>query len=495
MTETFDWLKPSLLWQANAQDTLDAAFLKPVLLEFTTDSFMNDFLAAASRKQPAAFQSLLLKKKGSADPKLFQPAHGNFYLTSASLCCRQPGFPDRQLQKGDGENVFFVLRKLVNGVEYGWKNDATGKGWQSLGSAPKKILPTEERLPLIPAVTGQSRNIFFGYIPVSSQEAYSAAPSASPAGTETGDARHDEFNARIIEPLKDPATLFSTGIVPTTPVPVLSISVYLLLDMLEFFDQYLPEVGKSLRANPNANPNSAETALKTFLQGQALGGSLKLAGALGTVAAKQSQLNQPGNVDPLQLGFNNDYNLQTNLLNLVTLEADVKAALDSRPETQPAPLTVPKLGKTDENEVLRYILRYVYERPQCYPPHTYISQPTDQFELAPFFDPEAPARPIRIGLPTDVSIGGLRKLKKNVAFMMSTDLRNKMQSINKDMLKGDPPDAEGGLNIGHICSFSLPIITLCAFILLMIIVIILNIVFWWMPFLKICFPLKLKASG
>jgi hypothetical protein len=40
-----------------------------------------------------------------------------------------------------------------------------------------------------------------------------------------------------------------------------------------------------------------------------------------------------------------------------------------------------------------------------------------------------------------------------------------------------------------ICSFSIPIITLCALIVLMIFLSLLNIIFWWMPFLKICFPI------
>ena len=39
-----------------------------------------------------------------------------------------------------------------------------------------------------------------------------------------------------------------------------------------------------------------------------------------------------------------------------------------------------------------------------------------------------------------------------------------------------------------LCSFSIPIITICALIVLMIFVALLNIIFWWMPFLKICLP-------
>ena len=53
-----------------------------------------------------------------------------------------------------------------------------------------------------------------------------------------------------------------------------------------------------------------------------------------------------------------------------------------------------------------------------------------------------------------------------------------------------PKEKEPGFNLGMICSLSIPIITICALILLMIIVSLLNIVFWWLPFFKICFPKK-----
>ena len=39
-----------------------------------------------------------------------------------------------------------------------------------------------------------------------------------------------------------------------------------------------------------------------------------------------------------------------------------------------------------------------------------------------------------------------------------------------------------------VCQLSIPIITICALILLMIIVSLLNIVFFWLPFFKICLP-------
>jgi hypothetical protein len=52
-----------------------------------------------------------------------------------------------------------------------------------------------------------------------------------------------------------------------------------------------------------------------------------------------------------------------------------------------------------------------------------------------------------------------------------------------------------GIGIGMICSLSIPIITLCAFMVLMIFIALLNIIFWWMPFFKICFPIPMPAKG
>ena len=125
-----------------------------------------------------------------------------------------------------------------------------------------------------------------------------------------------------------------------------------------------------------------------------------------------------------------------------------------------------------------------------------LSEPSQPFQLASYFDSDAPARSIQVALPVDTTPAELRKFDKNVAFMISDELNRQMGRVKglKDLMDGkiDGP----GLDIGWICSLSIPIITLCAFILLFLMVILLNIVFFWMPFFKICFPLpKLKAKG
>jgi len=155
-------------------------------------------------------------------------------------------------------------------------------------------------------------------------------------------------------------------------------------------------------------------------------------------------------------------------------------------------------------------LRCVYERPSCGPLHDdVVSEPTEPFEVAGFFDSDAPARPIRIGLPIDTTPAGLRKFNKNTAFVLSDTLCGqvaRMKSLtfgdlvrsvlpwplHKDISVGEmKPCAKpaGGASFGTICSLSIPIITLCALMLLMIIVTLLDFIFRWMPFFMICFPL------
>lgn len=155
-----------------------------------------------------------------------------------------------------------------------------------------------------------------------------------------------------------------------------------------------------------------------------------------------------------------------------------------------------------------YVIRCVYERPLCGaidPP--LLSEPTKPFQIAGFFDPDAPARPIRIALPIDTTPAGLRKFNKNTAFMMSDLLCgqvNRMKGITfGDLIRSvlpfplhkdlDVPDSGGcqkdGISIGMICSLSIPIITICALILLIIIVSLLDLIFRWMPFFIMCFPL------
>ncbi|MCA1564722.1 MAG: hypothetical protein LC803_03500 [Acidobacteria bacterium] len=197
----------------------------------------------------------------------------------------------------------------------------------------------------------------------------------------------------------------------------------------------------------------------------------------------------------------------------------VAAALKEQETTFAAPLPLAAQKVLDTREGW-FTVRCVYERPECGPiDPPVVSAPTQPFQLASFFDPDAPARPIRIAMPIDTSPAGLRKFDKNTAFMISDMLcgqidRAKGMSLgdlvrsvlpwplHKDLSapdKGPCKEPGGSLEFGMICSLSIPIITICALLLLMIIVNLLDIIFRWLPYFLICFPLPgvsaKKAKG
>lgn len=209
---------------------------------------------------------------------------------------------------------------------------------------------------------------------------------------------------------------------------------------------------------------------------------------------------------------------QEEVLELDQLLEPVDRLLDSIHEalnpqsTQPSPAEpLANQPVLDPNESW-FVLRCVMERPECDPrlSPAVISDATAPFQMAGFFDPDAPARPIRISLPIDTSPAGFRKFDKNTAFLMSDMLCGQVHRA-KGMTLGDlirsvlpwplhkdlsVPDTGPCKNdAGTICSLSIPIITICALILLMIIVSLLDIIFHWMPFFIMCFPFpKFKAK-
>jgi hypothetical protein len=133
-----------------------------------------------------------------------------------------------------------------------------------------------------------------------------------------------------------------------------------------------------------------------------------------------------------------------------------------------------------------------------------VSAPSVPFQMAGFFDPDAPARPIRIGLPIDTTPAGLRKFDKNTAFMISDVLCGQIKraqgltfgdlvlSVLPWPFHKDLPSGSGAgecVDSGMMCSLSIPIITLCALLLLIIIVTLLDAIFHWIPYFIFCFRL------
>ena len=199
---------------------------------------------------------------------------------------------------------------------------------------------------------------------------------------------------------------------------------------------------------------------------------------------------------------------QVRLRKISALRDLIAAALPAVPTwaVPDLPLAAKPVMAPDESP--RFIIRCVLDRPDCAPIDPLIlSAPSREFELAAFFDPDAPARPIRISLPVDTSPAGLRRFPKNTAFVMSDMLCGQVNRakalglvdlvlsvlpwpFHKDLPTGggEACKTDAGMSLGMICSLSIPIITIVALILLIIFVILFDIIFSWLPFFFFCFP-------
>jgi hypothetical protein len=156
-----------------------------------------------------------------------------------------------------------------------------------------------------------------------------------------------------------------------------------------------------------------------------------------------------------------------------------------------------------------FVIRCVYESPHCGPfDPPLVSDATVPFKMASLYDPDAPGRPINIPMPLDISPAGLRKHNKNATFMISDMLCGKIRGTRKTTLGDlvlsvlpwpfhkDLPEpstksecSKGGIGFGMFCSLSIPIVTLCAMILLIIMVTLFDLFFRWLPLFFLCLPI------
>jgi hypothetical protein len=126
-----------------------------------------------------------------------------------------------------------------------------------------------------------------------------------------------------------------------------------------------------------------------------------------------------------------------------------------------------------------------------------VSEPSQPFTFAKVFDPDAPARQIRIELPS-IDLRDLRKFKHGVGMQMSPQLSRVLGRVHPGMLQGQGllQTEAGAFGLAVICTFSLPIITLVALIVMFLFLLLFNIIFWWLPFIMICFPIpRAKATA
>lgn len=159
------------------------------------------------------------------------------------------------------------------------------------------------------------------------------------------------------------------------------------------------------------------------------------------------------------------------------------AALSAR-----AAQVMPSEGRYEAPDALYALQAFVrVKRDDGCPPLTVWSEASEAFRIAPWYE-SGDAPPVKIALP-EISRDFLGKLKPNVAFAVPESLMNMLSGNSaKDLADGKGGAGGPGIGIDWICSFSIPIITLCAFIVFNIFLQLFDIVFRWMMFIKICIP-------
>ena len=526
MHERIDWLTAPPLWTPGPAGQHELA--RPALLRYHGDDFMEQYAAAVAGGDGApAFQDAVAAQESWDDPragmahssatsdetiKLFQPVHGRFYLVSAGLVCGRYGLPDKAI--GPSESASFVLRRLVqrNGTpidpddpethyEYGYVTNGAGEGW---ALAPAKgLLAAEERLALFPTTTrqrGRRRRVLSGLVPVSAAERYESAPLVQPdvelpvvGGTPSSADLLSGIETVVsgLQALGREVRGLDTGAGNPTTRRFRHALFFLLLDLHDW-----------LALDPAARQHAGFTLATATFEGAStwIDAADDAAASYGLLETVDEESDPPAPVGSMTVAA-----MQSALDDAgVDIGAPGVPVVAARPDESPlfasmaeaadvanAPAPDPSELPPPGDHV--YVARCVYDRPDCRPSQRLVvSEPTRPFALAGFHDIEAPARPVIIPTPSDVTVEGFRNFPKTVSIAISKQLRAQMDRVRgitfDNFEDGIPDEQTPSSGVGMICSLSIPIITICALILLMIMVQILNIVFFWLPYFQVCRP-------
>jgi len=151
-----------------------------------------------------------------------------------------------------------------------------------------------------------------------------------------------------------------------------------------------------------------------------------------------------------------------------------------------------KAGGRFEDPTARYVVRaFVRVKQPCNcPPKIVWTHYSEEFRIVPWYE-SGPVPPPPVLLPDPFDPNFLKNAKPGVSFTVPASLANFLNQDPKSFLKGEAGKG-GGLTLDWICGFNIPIITICAFIVLNVFLNLFNLIFFWLPFVKICIPFPRK---
>ncbi len=505
----------------------------PTVLSIIEQDFIGWFLSRLETDSGRAAlgpRDACARVNGAGQPRFYQPVHRAFNIVAVEVACEVEGLPRLDPKKILGAGM--TLRRRVSPGEaaaagrgdtfktyasglYGWKTQegrilgwrpvtggtgrfapdvaaqyrqlaAQGRNGKVLGRATALVTAEQQAdeayTPLFAAPEEVCRKlgktVLYGYLPVTSEERSEedAMPSAPFARA--------DIAARLPSLLWSDDRIASEGAVSpqsnrtvlateaTDPVPSLDV----VLGALRYLSQ---ETGLFLE-------DAASSALRSALSQHSvtLHGTSQATGFYDFLKAANRSLverNPAFSSQPLPISWPSFTAAQESAFVSAALQAVTARWTELSP------------GETrSQNLDARYELQAFVriDRSDCgCPPQTVWTAPRQPIEIVPWYEGgEAPPRVVE--LPSPSSLMG--KITPNIAFKVPEEIQKFMSGLKLDkLMEGEqPPDK---LGFGMICGFSIPIITICAFIVLQIFLALFHILFWWLPFIRICIPFPKKV--
>ncbi|WP_345793377.1 hypothetical protein AAG895_18180 [Thauera sp. JM12B12] len=489
--------------------------------------------AAAGEDRAAALDGLHRAARGQTVLKLFQPIQRQFHLAVMEARCDTPGLP--RIDPAKVESAGLVIRRLRNDkgreIRQGWMRAADGvRGWVQVDSSDEPLPPrhdpdarrrlsrpgtrqpaldrevlalisareeavlSEEVVPMFIAppevCAAAGATLLYGLVPTTSSD---RAEGGAPAFDDEGfGASSSAFTTHLVGPLRGlpdsfprpgqvvTESLATLARTPGTDQAAMQRLLLLLRQLAVEFGAFedAPEAEALLQVLDGIGLPLADAA------GKPIEGTTPAGDFLREATAILLDGDTPAHPPTMPLGW-------------PALDADtaqrlaqaLHACLLRRFEALAG-----QAGRYDEQDA-QYVLRaFVRLKPEgpC-PARTVWSAYSPRFVIAPWYEGSG-APPTQVAMPDPTDKATLKKLKPNVAFTVPAAMQHLLSGDPLDMLEGKKPAGQG-LDIGWICGFNIPIITICAFIVLNIFLSLFDLFLRWMMFFKICIPFPKKSGG
>jgi hypothetical protein len=514
----------------------------PLLLKRSDEDFVDGVLREL---RDPALAALLATRANDRDNRrtlrLFQPVHRVYHLALFEAACAMPGAPRLDPDKIDSSGM--VVRRTASSLGSGmfgegWMTGPRGPvGWRKLASLEAARLdpdPAQRRLPdqgnalinqklaevvnrdgvygeeILPlyvappdVCAAAGRTVLFGLIPTTSAETGDAPPLEQPyddgdianqvprffkagkavsidriagraftyeSAERTTRGSGHEFSDAASPPLDDVRDSDTTSVRTAK-------QMHGFLGMLKVLAIQLDAFSGAPDAKKLRDALSAIT--------------LELPG--GRTESADRYLSRAADVLVMSPGSGASVALPTTWPELTNRTADaIKSAFGKILQARFAAFTPRATRFDDPNARFRVEAFIRVQRDDGCAPELVWSPPSEPYAVAPWFD-NSSTPPVLVRLPP-LDRNNIKKLKPNVAFVVPKNLFNILSCNSpEDLAAGKGKDC-GSFGIDWICGFNIPIITLCAFIVLNIFLSLFNIIFFWLPFIKICFPLPAKLK-